>query len=131
MKTQFILYIAFLLTIVSCSNPESKLIGTWKVTDVETHFDENRMTPEMVLHVVEMQKETYFRILNDSVIIIVSSDNTHEGKWSYDKQDSMVSYYFDVSVNTKNNLGKFRDGDIISETEIPIGKMIITYGKEE
>lgn len=131
MKINFILFATVIFSIVSCSSPESKLIGTWKVNDVETHFDENRMTPEMVLQVIEMQKETYFRILNDSVIIIVSSDNTHEAKWSYDNQDSTISYYFDTTPDIKNKLGKIINGNIVSESNSAIGKMVITYGKEE
>jgi len=116
---------------VSCNSPESKLIGTWKVDDVETHFDENRMTPEMVLQVVDMQKETYFRILNDSVIIIVSSDNTHEAKWDYNDQDSTINYYFDSTPTIKNKLGKFVNGNVVSISNAAIGKMVVTYGKEE
>lgn len=131
MKINFILFAAVILSIVSCSSPESKLIGTWKVSDVETHFDENRLTPEMVLQVVEMQKETYFRILNDSVIIIVSSDNTHEAKWSYNSEDSTINYYFDTTPAIKNKLGKFKNGNIVSESNAAIGKMLVTYGKEE
>jgi len=131
MKINFILFAALLFTLISCSSPESELIGTWKVADVDTQFDEAIMTPEMLLQVVEMQKETFFKIINDSTIIIVSSDNTHEAKWSYNNEDGTINYYFDTSPIKENELGKFQDGNIVSESETPVGKMIVTYGKED
>jgi len=130
MKLNFILFAALLFTIVSCSSPESKLIGTWKVIDVETHFDDANMSPEMILQVVEMQKGTFFKIINDSVIIIMSSNNTHEARWSYNSNDNTVSYYFDTP-DDKNKLGIFQDGNIVSESNTPAGKMIVKYGREK
>jgi len=131
MKINLIFLAVLLITMFSCRSPESKLTGTWKVVDVETHFDENSMTPAMISQVVEMQKETFFKILNDSVIIIMSSDNTHEAKWSFNENSSTISYYFDSTPVNKNVLGKLINGKIVSESEAPIGKMVITYGKEE
>ena len=131
MKINLIFFAALLITVFSCNSPESKLSGTWKVTNVETHFDENSMTPAMVSQVVEMQKETFFKILNDSVIIIMSSDNTHEAKWSFDEESGIISYYFETTPSTKNELGTLINGNIIAESEAPIGKMVITYAKEK
>jgi hypothetical protein len=131
MKLFKILSITLILFATACGSSENKLTGTWKVEDVDTQFDENRMTPAMVLQVVEMQKETYFRILNDSVIIIVSSDNTHEAKWEYNNSDNVVNYYFESTPNRKNKLGSLVEGKIISESNTPIGKMTITYAKEK
>lgn len=131
MKLIKIISIAIVLIATSCSGPENKLTGTWKVADVETDFDDSKVTPAMALQIVEMQNETYFRILNDSIIIIVSSDNTHEAKWSFNNEDDVVSYYFESTPSRKNKLGTLIDGNIVSETNAPIGKMVITYGKEK
>lgn len=131
MKLFKILSIAVILFAVSCSSPENKFKGTWKVVDVDVKFDEGTMTPDMVSQVVEMQKETYFRILNDSVLVIVSPDNTYEAKWSLNEEDQVINYYFEGMETTVNELGKFADGKIISETVTPLGEMVITYGKEE
>lgn len=75
-KSTLFLFIAVIFLSSCGGSKENKLIGTWKATKVETDFDENRTTPEMIRQVVEMQKETYFKIINDSTLIIVSPGNT-------------------------------------------------------
>jgi hypothetical protein len=119
-----------LVWLASCSSPESKLIGTWKVSDVETNFDEQSVSPEMLKQVIDMQKQTYFRIINDSTMAIITNDNTHEAKWILNPDDNTISFFFKGMETTPNKLGKFSDSKIISETSTPLGKMIIYYGKE-
>lgn len=119
-----------LLWLASCSSPETKLIGTWKVQDVETNFDEQSVSPEMLRQVIDMQKQTYFRILNDSTMIIISNDNTHEAKWVLNSDDNMITFFFEGMETVPNTLGKYTDTRIISETSTPLGKMIIFYEKE-
>jgi len=115
----------------SCGNsPESKMRGDWKVTDVQTDFNESEVTPEMLRQVVEMQKQTYFRILNDSTMVIISNNNTHEAKWFFDNETKEVSYVFEGALSEPHVLGKFEDGVIISESATPLGAMTITYSKE-
>ncbi|MBU3927115.1 MAG: hypothetical protein KKB74_04865 [Bacteroidetes bacterium] len=116
---------------VSCtSSAESKLIGTWKAQKVETDFDENKLTPDMISQVVEMQKQTYFRMVNDSVMTIISKNNTHEAKWSFNKETQTVTYYFNGMGNIPSILGKFTEGKIVSESKTPMGKITIYYEKE-
>ena len=119
-----------LFWLASCSSPESKLIGTWKVQDVETNFDEQSVSPEMLSQVIDMQKQTYFRILNDSTMAIISNDNTHEAKWVLNPDDNTITFFFEGMETTPNTLGKYADAMIISETNTPLGKMVIFYGKE-
>ncbi|NOY50107.1 MAG: hypothetical protein GXO88_06055 [Chlorobi bacterium] len=130
MKVINIVFVSLFLILISCGNKKSELIGTWKVVDVETHFDEAKMTPAMVSQVVAMQKETFFKIRDDSVLIIYTKDNTHEARWDFGNDDQTLNYYFDSSPTTINKLGTFVEGNIVSETNAPIGKMIITYGKQ-
>ncbi len=119
-----------LFLIVSCSSPESKLIGTWKVKNVETNFDEQKVSPEMLSQVIEMQKQTYFRILNDSVMIIISNDNSHEAKWVFNDENSTLTFFFEGMETSPTKLGVFIDPEIVSETNTPLGKITIFYGKE-
>ena len=119
-----------LVWLASCSSPESKLIGTWKVSDVETNFDEQSVSPEMLKQVIDMQKQTYFRIINDSTMAIITNDNTHEATWILNPDDSEITFFFEGMETTPNTLGKYSDGQIVSETSTPLGKMIIFYGKE-
>lgn len=132
MKFLKVLSLVVVLTFVySCANNNNDLIGTWKAIDVKTEFDENSMTPAMISQVVEMQKETYFRILNDSTLIIVTSDNTYEGKWNFDEDDNTIKYFFEGMETTSNKLGELVEKNIVSKTTTPLGTIIITYGKEK
>ncbi|PLX09731.1 MAG: hypothetical protein C0598_11630 [Marinilabiliales bacterium] len=131
MKVVNFIFAAFLLVLVSCGNPKSELVGTWKVVDVETDFDEEKMSPAMILQVIDMQKETFFKINNDSVLIVFTKENTHEAKWDFNDDDQTISYFFETSPTTINKLGTYVDGEIVSETTSAIGKMVVTYGKQE
>ncbi len=112
------------------STPESKIIGIWKAQKVETDFDAQKTTPDMISQVVEMQKQTYFRMINDSVMTIISKNNTHEAKWKYDKETGSITYYFNGMQGIPSILGIFEDGKIVSESKTPLGKITIYYEKE-
>lgn len=116
---------------ISCgNNPEKKLIGTWKVANVQTEFNENEVTPEMLRQVVEMQKQTYFRILNDSTMVIISSNNTYEANWILHEETNNISYFFEGMESQVNELGNYSEGQIINQTNTALGTMTITYEKE-
>ena len=119
------------LVMVSCgSNAEDKLIGTWKVKKVETDFDETKVTPEMLTQVVEMQKQTYFRILNDSAMVIITNKNTHEAKWTLNQSDQSITYFFVGMETLPNQLGKVEGDAIVSKSKSALGMMTIIYEKE-
>ena len=119
-----------LIWIVSCSSPENKLIGTWKVKNVETNFDEQSVSPEMLSQIIELQKQTYFRIVNDSIMAIISVDNTHEAKWILDPEDNTITFFFEGMETMPNKLGVYNKPTIIAESNTPLGKMITYYEKE-
>jgi len=119
-----------LIWIVSCSSPENKLIGTWKVKNVETNFDEQSVSPEMLSQIIEIQKQTYFRIVNDSIMAIISVDNTHEAKWILDPEDNTITFFFEGMETMPNKLGVYNKPTIIAESNTPLGKMITYYEKE-
>jgi len=119
--------------LISCSSPEKKLTGTWKVSDVQTGFNENDVTPEMLSQAVDLQKQTYFRILNDSAMVIISNNNTHEAIWQYNKETSEITYSFKGYPGPQtlvNVLGKYQDGKIIQKSTTPLGVITTTYEKE-
>lgn len=119
------------MIISSCGgSPESKLVGTWKAQKVETDFDEKFTNPEMLRQVVEMQKETYFKIIDDSTLVIVSPGTTHETKYMLDKDDNSIAYFFDDNPGLINNLGILSEGKIVSESTTPLGTITIYYEKE-
>jgi len=123
-------FILMMLAISCGSSPEKKLIGTWKVADVKVDFDESKVSPEMLSQIIEMQKQTYFRIINDSVMVIISNDNTHETKWALNLEDNTISFFFDGMEAKPNKLGVYSEPSIISESNTPLGKMITYYEKE-
>ncbi|MFK5855166.1 MAG: hypothetical protein QM503_03470 [Bacteroidota bacterium] len=125
------LLLALVIVMSSCGGtPESKLIGTWKAQKVETDFDEQFTTPEMLRQVVEMQKETFFKIIDDSTLIIISPGNTHETSWELNPSDQAISYFFEGDPKYLNKLGVFSEGKIISESKTPLGIITIYYEKE-
>lgn len=125
------LMFALAIIITSCGgSPESKLIGTWKAQKVETDFDEQYTTPEMLRQVVEMQKETFFKIIDDSTLIIMSPGNTHETTWKLDPEDQSITYSFDGDPNYLNKLGTLTVDKIVSESKTPLGIITIYYEKE-
>lgn len=120
-----------IMIIISCGrSPEKKLIGTWKVKNVETNFDEQSVSPEMLSQIIEIQKQTYFRIVNDSIMAIISVDNTHEAKWILDPEDNTITFFFEGMETMPNKLGVYNKPTIIAESNTPLGKMITYYEKE-
>ena len=118
------LMLVFVIVTTSCnSTPESKLIGTWKAQKIETDFDEQYTTPEMLRQVAEMQKETFFKIIDDSTLIIISPGNTHETSWTLDSSDQTISYIFEGNSTYLNKLGTVIEGKIVSESKTPLGKI--------
>ena len=113
----------------SCSSTGSKLKGTWKVSKVDTKFDEKTMTPEMIKQVTDLQKQTYFKIIDDSSMVIISDNNPHDARWSIDAKN-IISYHFKNSVGKPFVLGTFENGVITTKSKTPLGTMTIYYEKE-
>jgi len=125
-----LLFLAFVFVTSCGSNPESELIGTWKVNDVKTVFNEDEVTPEMLAQIVEMQKQTHFRFLNDSMMVIISNNNTHEASWVLDEEDQSITYFFSGMEAQPNVLGTYSDKTIINESKTPLGLITTYYTKE-
>ncbi len=129
LKVVSIVLASFLFIFVSCNNANSKLQGTWKVSKVDTKFDENTMTPEMIKQVVDLQKNTYFKIVDDSSMVIISDNNPHDARWSINK-NNVILFHFKNSIGKPNILGTFKKGIIIAKSKTPLGTMTIYYEKE-
>lgn len=132
-KVVFAIGVLIAMVLYSCqSSPESKLIGTWKVVEVETDFDETRSNPRMINQVVETQKQTFFRILNDTTMVIISTGNTYEAKWKLNPEDQNITYTFDEwDDNTVPfTLGIVTENQIIAESDMAMGKMVVYFEKE-
>jgi hypothetical protein len=132
-KIVFVPTLLITLFLISCnSSQESKLIGTWKVTEVETDFDADRTNPQMIKQVVETQKQTFFKIVNDTLMVIISTGNTYEAKWKLNPDDKRITYTFNDwdGISSPFNLGIYTGNQIVTESELAIGKMTVYFEKE-
>ncbi len=129
MKKIWILALLAIVFMGACNSPESKLIGNWKVARVQTNFGKTKLPPEIIAHIVAEQKKISFRIINDSVLVLMLDHNAHETKWKMDKEHN-ISYYFSTQPQIVNKLGKWNGTQIVTDTKTPLGKMIVTFEKK-
>ncbi len=132
-KVVFVIGVLVMMGLVACQNsPESKLIGTWKVVEVETDFDESRTNSQMIKQVVETQKQTFFKIINDTLMVIISTGNTYEAKWKLNPDDQSITYTFDEwdDNSVPFELGVYVDNQIIAESNMAMGKIVVYFEKE-
>jgi len=129
MKNISLLLLLSIVLFASCSSTENKLVGTWKVEDVKTDFNESNTTPQMLQQIVEIQKQMYFKIRTDSVMVIIINNNPHEAVWSIDKGNQVISYHF-KNDTTVYKLGDYVDSFIITKSNKSFGIITTTYSKE-
>lgn len=116
--------------LISCSNTGRELVGTWKVSQVETNFKDSNLPKAIITHIKDEQKQLSFKIINDSVMVLILDQNTHEAKWKMDSKTKVISYYFDSQKNVINKLGTWDGNDITSESNTPLGKLTVTFKKQ-
>jgi hypothetical protein len=135
MKPRLILFMVVMISLllgISCSSDKGPdLKGIWKVTDVKIDFDEQSSTPEMLKQVAEREKQTILEFQNDSMVNIIAGNTTYKAFWVFDKESGVINYRFADMGITMTELGKFSEGNIVAESETPIGKIIVTYQKKE
>ena len=117
------------IILASCSTKNNKLEGVWKVDDVKTEFDETRTTPQMLQQVADLQKQTHFKLLKDSVLVIISNNNTLEAVWMFDKKNDIISFHFKGDT-ALHQLGVYKEPYIVSKTNTMLGDITVTYAKE-
>jgi len=123
-----VLFLSIVL-FASCSSTENKLVGVWKVKDVKTDFNVDKTTPQMLQQVAEIQKQTHFKIMNDSIMVIISNNKTYEAVWSYDKDNEVINYHFKDDTST-HKLGNVVASTIVSKSTTALGTITTIYEKE-
>ena len=120
------LIVVFLLGLAAlfcaCNHQQDSLIGTWVVDKVNVQFDEKRSTPELVKQIGEMERQNSFSISTDSTLTFKGLDAEWQGKISL-KSDGML-------VCDDSNFGIWKDGLIVTQTESPLGEVMVTYKKK-
>ena len=120
MKKPFLFFLGFALSLFSCTENSNSLIGEWTVDKVNVQFDENRSTPELVKQIGEMEKQNVFSISKDSLLVFKGLEESWQGRIHL----SNDTLYCDGTL-----FGIWRDGVIVTQTDSPLGEMIITYQK--
>lgn len=135
MKNNLIIRFFVILTLFSgvyacSSSPTDKLIGTWRASDVDAAFDEQLATPEMLKQVIQVEKQLFFKFLNDSMMNIHTMDQTLKAYWFFDEESGRIDYRFAEAASSISELGMYKDGAITAESQTALGKLTITYRKE-
>ena len=130
MKKFLILSAITMLFLAACAGPKSKLIGTWKVADVQTHFDSQNIPAGIITHIKDEQQKISFKIVSDSVMVLMLDKNTHEAIWKIDTKTNVIKYYFSDQKDLVNTLGTLKGNQIISESKTPLGKITIVFEKQ-
>ena len=112
---------ALTLLFCACTHETDSLIGTWSVDKVNVQFDERRNTPELVKQVGEMEKQNVISISKDSILTFKGLDEEWQGK---------ISLRNDTLLLEGAAFGVWKNGEIVTRTDSPLGKVVVTYKKE-
>lgn len=132
-KIQLICVIVLFTALYACnSTPKSKLVGVWKAENVDVKFDEQVASPEMIRQVGLENKQVFFKIQNDSILLLYidSKSSPQSLFWFYDEKSGMITYAYKADDLNPIELGKYSDSKIISESSTPLGKIKTTFSKE-
>ena len=123
MKNRFRFLLAFSLLLVACHhNPTESLIGTWTVDKVNVQFDERHSTPELVKQMGEMERQNVITISKDSILTFKGLEENYQGIVSLSGDGTLLR---DGMV-----FGIWKDGEIITRTDSPIGEVVVKYRKK-
>ena len=121
MKKCYFLFIALGLMLAACQPDTDSLIGTWTVDKVNVQFDEQRSTPELVKQIGEMEKQN---------VITISKDSTLTFKGLEETMNDRISLKGDGTLLFGGTLfGTWKNGEIVTRTNSPLGEVVVTYKK--
>lgn len=130
MKKLLVLSLITSLFLISCSGTNHQLVGTWKVSKVETNFKATNIPKAVITHIKNEQKQISFKIINDSIMVLILDKNTHEARWKMDPNSKMIKYHFKSQKNYINKLGKWEGNEIVSTTNTPLGTLTVVFTKQ-
>lgn len=109
------------LLLASCTPKPDSLIGEWTVDKINVQFDENRSTPELVKQIGEIEKQNTLSISSDSLLVFKGLDETWEGCLTLKNGTRL---YCDGTL-----FGEWKEGLIVTQTDSPLGKIVVRYKK--
>ena len=120
MKKRLLFFFGLAITLCACSPKADSLIGTWTVDKVNVQFDERHNTPELVKQVGEMEKQNVISISKDSILTFKGLDI----EW----QDR-ISLKNETLLRGGAVFGFWKNGEIVTRTDSPLGEVVVTYRK--
>lgn len=121
MKKHIPFIFGFALLLSACTEKPYSLIGHWTVDKVNVQFDENRSTPELVKQIGKMEQQNSFNIDEDSLLVFKDLEASWQGRIHL----SNDTLYCDDTL-----FGIWKDEVIVTQTDSPLGEIIITYQKK-
>ena len=122
MKKQILFLLGLVFSLCACHQKTDSLIGEWEADKVNVQFDESRSTPEMVKQIGKSEKNNYFIIDKDSVLVFNSLEMEMIGRVTTDKQGNL--FLEDAPF------GQWKNGQIVTKTTSPWGEIVVTYRKK-
>lgn len=130
MKKLLVLAAVTVFFLAACSSSKHQLLGTWKVSKVETNFKNTNLPKAVVEHIKDEQKQLSFKIVSDSVMVLILDNNTHEARWKMDPKTKVIKYYFKNKENSVYKLGTWDGNNITTQSNTPLGDITIIFKKE-
>lgn len=130
MKNLWVPVVLLFFFFSSCTSEQSKLKGTWKVSDVETQFKVKNLPSNLIQHIKDEQKKISFKVVSDSVMVLILDKSPHEAVWKMNPKTHVIKYYFSDQKGFLNTLGTLKGNEIVSESKTPLGKITVTFTKE-
>ncbi|MCK9450688.1 MAG: hypothetical protein M0Q90_03270 [Bacteroidales bacterium] len=125
-----IVLIGLALAFSSCSStPESKLLGTWKVTEVKVNFDGQKADPQTISQVENREKQTILKFTSDSTLSIIDGNNTHRSLWTLG-DNGLISYQFEKD-QTFYELGTLKNNVITATSSTSLGDIVTIFEKSK
>ena len=121
MRKRFFFLLCLATMLCSCTQHNDSLIGTWTVSKVNVQFDDQRNTPELVKQVGEMEKQNVIVISKDSILTFTGLDE----EWQ-----SRASLINDTLYLEGTAFGVWKNGEIVTWTNSPLGEVVVVYKKE-
>ena len=110
------------LMLAACQPDTDSLIGTWAVDKVNVQFDERHNTPELVKQIGEMERQNLITISKDSTLTFKGLEESSQGRISL-KGDGVLLF-------NGAAFGTWKNGEIVTKTDSPLGEVVVTYKKE-
>ena len=88
---------------------------------MNVQFDERRSTPELVKQMGEMERQNVITISKDSTLTFKGLEEEIQGRIKLENNGTLL---FDSVV-----FGIWKEGQIITRTDSPIGEIVVTYKK--